>query len=241
MTVEIRPAAARFRTATGWLDSYHSFSYGPFYDPANTSFGVLLVHNDELVAPGTGFDTHPHRDLEIVTWVLRGALAHQDSEGHRGLLYPGLAQRMSAGSGIQHSEKNDSTEPLRYVQMWVQPDEPGLPPSYQQAEVDDRLSTGELVPIASGLTRHAGTAAIRINQKDAGLSVARLHPGATVALPQAPYVHVFVALGTATLEGAGDLATADAARLVGADGQRLTAGPDGAEVLIWEMHSSLDR
>jgi redox-sensitive bicupin YhaK (pirin superfamily) len=241
MSVEIRRAGNRFRTTTEWLDSQHSFSFGPYFDPANTSFGLLLVHNDEVVAPGTGFDTHPHRDLEIVTWVLRGALVHQDSEGHSGLVYPGLAQRMSAGSGIRHSEKNDAGEPVRYVQMWVQPDEPDLTPSYQQSEVDDQLSTGELVPIASGLARHAGISAIRINQQNAGLSVARLNPGATVALPAAPYAHLFVALGSAVLEGAGDLGTSDAARLVAAEGQQVTAGPEGAELLVWEMHSSLAR
>jgi quercetin 2,3-dioxygenase len=241
VSVEIRPAADRFSTETGWLESYHSFSFGPHLDPANTSFGLLLVHNDEVVAPGTGFDTHPHRDLEIVTWVLRGSLVHQDSEGNSGLVYPGLAQRMSAGRGIRHSEKNDAGEPVRYVQMWVQPDEPDLTPSYQQSEVDDRLRTGELVPIASGLPEHAGTAAIRINQKNAGLYVARLRPGATVTLPVAPYVHLFVALGAVALEGAGDLGTADAARVVDADGRRLTAGPDGAEVLVWEMRGDLQR
>ena len=235
MSVDIRRAADRFRTENEWLDSHHSFSFGPYYDPANVGFGLLLVHNDEVVAPGTGFDTHPHQDLEIVTWVLRGALVHQDSEGHNGIVYPGLAQRMSAGSGIQHSEKNDAAEPVRYVQMWVRPDEVDLPPSYQQAEVDDSLSTGELVPIASGLPKHASTTAIRISQRNAGLYAARLAPGASVHLPTAPYVHLFVALGTITLEGAGPLNTSDAARLIASDGPQVTAGPEGAEILAWEM------
>jgi redox-sensitive bicupin YhaK (pirin superfamily) len=235
--VEIRRADERFRTTTGWLDSHHSFSFGPYYDPANVGFGLLLVHNDEVVAPGTGFDTHPHQDLEIVTWVLRGALVHQDSEGHSGIVYPGLVQRMSAGSGIRHSEKNDASEPVRYVQMWVRPDELDLVPSYQQAEVDEALATGELVPIASGLAEHATTAAIRINQPQAGLYAARLPPGASVHLPAAPYVHLFVALGIVNLEGAGPLGTADAARLVASDGPRVTAGPEGAEVLVWEMRA----
>ena len=233
--MEIRRAADRFRTQETWLDSRHSFSFGPYYDPANVGFGLLLVHNDEIVAPGTGFDTHPHQDLEIVTWVLRGALVHQDSEGHNGIVYPGLAQRMSAGSGIQHSEKNDAGELVRYIQMWVRPDEVDLQPSYQQEEVDDALSTGELVPIASGLPKHASTSAIRINQRGAGLYAARLPAGAEVQLPTAPYVHLFVALGTITLEGAGDLKTSDAARLIASDGPRVTAGPDGAEILAWEM------
>lgn len=232
--MEIRRAGDRFVTSSAWLDSRHSFSFGPHYDPVNVGFGFLLAHNDETVAPGTGFDPHPHQDLEIVTWVLRGALVHRDSQGNSGVVYPGLAQRMSAGSGIQHSEWNDAGEPVHYVQMWVRPDQFDLPPSYEQADVD--LTTGELIPIASGLPRHAAGTAIRINQPAAGLSVARLAPRQTVALPAAPYLHLFVALGTATLENAGDLGTADAVRLTDADGRRLTAGPDGAELLVWEMY-----
>ncbi|TCC53164.1 pirin family protein [Kribbella capetownensis] len=234
MSVEIRRADDRFQTASEWLDSRHSFSFGPHYDPANVGFGFLLAHNDETIAPGTGFDTHPHQDLEIVTWVLRGALAHRDSQGHSGAVYPGLAQRMSAGSGILHSERNDGAEPVHYVQMWVRPDELDLPPSYEQSEID--LTGGELIPIASGLPKHADSTAIRINQRSAGMSVARLGPGGTVALPAAPYIHLFVASGTASLEGAGDLGTSDAARLTGLDGARATAGAHGAELLVWEMY-----
>jgi redox-sensitive bicupin YhaK (pirin superfamily) len=233
--VDVRRAADRFKSNFGWLDSKHSFSFGHHYDHGNTHHGLLLVNNDDIVTPGMGFETHPHRDMEIVTWVLRGSLVHQDSTGHNGVIYPGLAQRMSAGSGIRHSEKNDAGEPVRYVQMWVRPDELDLVPSYQQAEVDDALATGELMPIASGLAKHATSAAIRINQSQAGLYAARLAPDASVHLPQAPYVHLFVALGTITLEGAGPLGTADAARLLASDGPRITAGPDGAEVLVWEM------
>jgi redox-sensitive bicupin YhaK (pirin superfamily) len=232
--MEIRRADDRFRTVSEWLDSRHSFSFGPYYDPANVGFGFLLAHNDEKVAPGTGFDTHPHQDLEIVTWVLSGALVHRDSEGNSGVVYPGLAQRMSAGSGIQHSEWNDAGELVHYVQMWVRPDQFDLTPSYQQAEID--LATGELVPIASGLSKHSASTAIHINQRSAGMSAARLDPRHSVELPSAPYVHLFVARGTVSLEGAGELGTADAARLTGADGPRVTAGPDGAELLVWEMY-----
>ncbi len=235
MSVEIRRADERFRTKSDWLDSRHSFSFGPYYDPANVGFGLLMVHNDEVVAPGTGFDTHPHQDVEIVTWVLRGALLHQDSEGHSGIIYPGLVQRMSAGSGIQHSERNDAGEPVRYVQMWVRPGECDLTPSYQQAEVGESLATGELVPIASGLPKHAGTTAITINQDRAGLSAARLAPRRSIHLPEALHVHLFIAQGNVTLEGAGPLNPADAARLTPSDGQTVTAGPNGAELLLWEM------
>ena len=230
--MEIHRATERFRTASEWLESRHSFSFGAHYDPANVGFGFLVAHNDETVAPGTGFGTHPHQDLEIVTWVLRGALAHRDSQGNSGEVHPGLAQRMTAGSGIQHSEWNDGAEPVHYVQMWVRPDRFDLPPSYEQAEVD--LSTGELAPVASGLAKHATSTAIRINQPSAGMSVAQLAPSGAVTLPAAPYLHVFVASGTATLDGA-ELGTADAVRLTDAGG-RLTAGPAGAEVLVWEMY-----
>ena len=107
-TVDVRRADDRARTGIAWLDSRHSFSFGRHYDPANTSHGLLLVNNDDRVKAGTGFETHPHRDMEIVTWVLDGSLVHQDSTGHNGVIYPGLAQRMSAGRGILHSEKNDA-------------------------------------------------------------------------------------------------------------------------------------
>ncbi|HEY4572111.1 MAG TPA: pirin family protein [Kribbella sp.] len=231
--MEIRRAGDRFVTSSDWLESRHSFSFGPHYDPANIGFGFLVAHNDEVVAPGKGFATHPHQDLEIVTWVLRGALAHEDSEGNRGQVYPGLAQRMTAGSGIRHSEWNDGGEPVHYVQMWVRPETLDLPPSYAQAELD--LTTGELVPVASGLAKHATSTAIHINQSQAGMSVARLAAGQSVELPAAAYLHLFVATGTADLEGAGELGTADAVRLTDSGG-RLTAGPVGAEVLVWEMY-----
>ena len=107
-TVDVRRAGDRAKTSIDWLDSKHSFSFGSHYEPDNTHHGLLLVNNDDIVKPGTGFDTHPHRDMEIVTWVLQGSLVHQDSTGHSGVIYPGLAQRMSAGHGILHSEKNDS-------------------------------------------------------------------------------------------------------------------------------------
>src|SRR3954447_15068068 len=128
VTVDIRRAGERFSTDMGWLDSAHSFSFGHHYDPRNTHHGLLLVNNDDTVAPGTGFETHPHRDMEIVTWVLRGSLVHRDSTGRTGVIHPGLAQRMSAGTGIRHSERNDAHDPVRFVQMWVVPDEGGGAP-----------------------------------------------------------------------------------------------------------------
>lgn len=237
MHAEIRRAADRAVTATPWLTSRHSFSFGDHYDPGNTHHGLLLISNDDIVAPATGFDTHPHRDMEIVTWVLRGELSHRDSTGTRGVIYPGLAQRMSAGSGILHSEKNESrTEPVQFVQMWVAPDESGLDPSYQQHDVDRAALDGDLVPIASGRPAHA--AAITLHNRNAALLGARLRTGDTVTLPPAPYLHLYVARGGVTVEGIGAAAEGDAIRFTGDDGRRVTA-TEPAELLVWEMHARL--
>jgi len=243
-TIDIRRAADRRLTHTPWLQSRHSFSFAAHHDPANTHHGLLVVNNDDVVAPGTGFDTHPHRDMEIITWVLNGSLVHQDSTGHSGVIYPGLAQRMSAGRGILHSEKNDSwtlngerhTEPVHFVQMWVVPDESGRTPDYQQLEIDDELLTGGLVTIASGMPTHRNDSAITLGNRYAALHGVRLQPGRSVELPDAPYLHVFAARGDVRLEDGGELAAGDAARITGAGGQRLTAA-GAAEVLVWKMHA----
>ena len=234
-TVDIRRSEDRFLTKTGWLDSKHSFSFGYHYDPQNTHFGLLLVSNDDVVKAGTGFDTHPHRDMEIVTWVLEGELEHQDSEGNRGLIVPGDAQRMSAGTGILHSEMNYSAKTdVRFVQMWVLPDTKSINPGYQETHISGLIDAGQLVPIASG-QGHDG--AVSIQQRAATLWGARLKPGASVALPDAPYVHLYVARGPVDLEGAGRLAEGDAARMIAADGRRVSAPLDGtgAEILAWEF------
>ena len=246
-SVDIRRADDRFKTRLPWLDSKHSFSFASHWNPANTHFGLLLVSNDDIVKPGTGFDTHPHRDMEIVTWVLQGSLVHQDSEGHSGIIYPGLAQRMSAGTGIFHSEKNDAwrlsgdpahSDPVRFIQMWVVPDEDGIDPGYEQMEIDDQLLSGGLVTVASGMAGHQDEAAIRIRQRDAALYAGRLRDSATVVLPEAPYVHLFVAQGSVELEGTGHLGEGDAARITSAEGEMVTADGD-AEILVWEMRSSI--
>ncbi|MDQ1641339.1 MAG: quercetin 2,3-dioxygenase [Actinomycetota bacterium] len=250
-TTLVKRSGERFFTDLGWLDSKHSFSFGHHYDARNTHFGLLLVSNDDVVAPGTGFETHPHRDMEIVTWVLDGGLVHQDSIGHNGVIYPGLAQRMSAGTGILHSEKNDlptsvltsdpaAVKPVHFVQMWVVPDESRIEPGYEQLDIGDQLARGGLVTVASGMGRHRDEAAIRIRQKDAALFAARLADAETVQLPTAPYVHLYVARGEVDLEGAGRLGTGDAARITGSAGQRVTALGD-AEVLVWEMHADVAR
>lgn len=236
-TAEVRRAAERAVTTTSWLKSRHSFSFGDHYDPANTHFGLPLVNNDDIVAPAGGFETHAHRDVEIVTWVLQGRLRHQDSAGNRGVIYPGLAQRMSAGSGILHSEMNDSaTEPVRFVQMWVVPDETAIAPSYQQHEIDAKLLGGELVTIASGAPGRE--AAITLHNRNAALHATRLEPGDSVGLPEAPYLHLFAAQGRVTCEGIGDLHEGDAVRFTDSDGPRVTAS-EPSELLIWEMHATL--
>jgi hypothetical protein len=235
-TVEIRRAANRAVTTTSWLTSRHSFSFGDHYDPANTHHGVLLVSNDDIVAPAGGFGTHPHRDMEIVTWVLDGSLAHRDSAGNSGVIYPGLAQRMSAGSGISHSEQNASTtEPVRFVQMWVQPDVTGIQPGYQQHAISDDELAGRLATIASGMPGR--DAAISIRNRSAALHGARLRPGDALTLPDAPYLHLFVARGQVDLEQA-ELNEGDAVRLAASDGVRVTARVP-AEILVWEMHAAL--
>lgn len=237
-TIDIRPAASRFHTDIGWLDSWHSFSFGPHWDPANTGHGLLIVSNDDTVAPAGGFGTHGHADMEIVTWVLAGELEHQDSAGHEGVIYPGLAQRMSAGRGIRHSEMNHSaTEPVHFVQMWVVPDQTGIDPGYEQRDLSDQLKPGGgLVAVASG-RGHEG--AVHIHQAGAVLWVARLVAGQTVEVPDAPFVHVFVAAGTAQLDGR-TLNAGDAARLTGAGALPLTA-IEPAEVLIWETDAAVAR
>ncbi len=232
--IEIRRSGDRFRTRIGWLDSYHSFSFGHHYDPANTHHGLLLVNNDDVIRGGTGFMTHPHRDMEIVTWVLDGELEHKDTLGNKGIIYPGLAQRMSAGTGIWHSEMNPREgRDVHLVQMWVLPDTERIDPGYEQLDITPQIEKGGLVPIASGRGHNA---AISIRQRDAVLWGGRLKPGETATVPDAASVHLYVAKGAVDLEGAGSLASGDSARLLAAGSHILTADPGrGAEFLIWEM------
>jgi redox-sensitive bicupin YhaK (pirin superfamily) len=238
-TIEIRRKEDRFQTSAGWLQSRHSFSFANHYDPKNTHHGLLLVHNDDVVKPNTGFRTHPHQDMEIVTWVLDGELEHKDSEGNHGIIYPGLAQRMSAGTGIWHSEMNPkSDKAVHFIQMWVPPDTERISPGYEQLDINAQLNKGGLVPIASG---RGHDAAISIRQKGAVLWGGRLGAGETVTVPDAPYVHVFVAKGAAQLEHAGLLNGGDEARLTGAGARSLTAESNGAEILIWETDRTVER
>lgn len=235
--IEVHRSSDRFSTDIGWLEARHSFSFGRHRDPRNVGHGLLVVSNDDWIAPGTGFDSHPHADMEIVTWVLEGALEHRDSQGNEGIIVPGLAQRMSAGRGITHSERNPSaTERAHVLQMWVVPDQTGINPGYEQVDVSDRLAAGGLVAVASG-RGHDG--AIAIHQRDAVLWIGRLAAGESVEIPGAPFVHVYMASGAATLDEV-HLAEGDAARLTHA-GARTLVSSDASEVIVWETHREIAR
>lgn len=237
--IQVRRAAERFLTRGAGLTSRHSFSFGEHYDPDNVAHGQLMVHNDELVDPRAGFDDHPHRDAEIVTWVLRGSLVHQDSAGHRGLVHPGLAARMSAGSGIVHSERNDAftlaagtpVEPAHVVQMWVRPDESGVVPSYAERELDPADLAAGWLPVASG---HHPDAAVTLGARAATLWVGVLAPGASRLLPSGPLTHLYVGRGAVDVETAGLLAAGDSLRVTGEAALRVTARTE-AELLVWEL------
>lgn len=230
--IDVRRAGDRPTTPGDGTTTRHSFSFGSHYDPANVGFSVLVAHNDDRVEPGRGYDTHPHADLEIVTWVLEGALLHTDSRGHTGELAPGVVQRLGAGSGVLHSEhasRHASGGATRFVQMWLRPDEPGAEPSFDRAPAP----TGPgLVPLLSGVRGLDAAAGLAV--AGAALHVARLAAGDAVALPDAARLHVFVATGSAALEGAGTLGEGDAARVSGAGSRRLTGLAD-AEVLVWQL------
>jgi quercetin 2,3-dioxygenase len=237
--IELRRSQQRFLTRTDWVETHHSFSFGEHYDPGNVSFGRLLVNNEDLVRAGGGYPDHPHRDAEIITWVLSGSLVHQDSRGNAGLIYPGLAQRMSAGSGIVHAESNDAyridptrpAEPVHFIQMWIRPDEPGVPPSYEQREMPLGDLAGGWVPIASG--RHPD-AVVSLGSAGSTLWVSVLSAGASRRLPNGDLLHVYLARGEVDVETIGRLEPGDSLRLFGAAKLMLSAR-DEAEVLVWQM------
>ena len=244
--VDVRRGAERSATRISWLDSKHSFSFGRHYDPANTGHGLLLVNNDDVVSAGSGFETHPHRDMEIVTWVLQGSLVHQDSTGHSGVIYPGLAQRMTAGAGSCTARRTTpggsrperAQEPVHFVQMWVVPDETGVVPGYEQLEVEDELLRGGLVPVASG----HGAARRRADPDPQPVRRAARRPAAARserAAARRPVPAPVRARGaTSTSRAPGALGEGDAVRFTATGGQRVTA-TSPAEVLVWEMHAAL--
>ncbi|WP_432139298.1 MULTISPECIES: pirin family protein [unclassified Streptomyces] len=216
--MDVRRADERYRggdPAAG-IDTRHAFSFGPHYDPDNLRFGALIACNEERLAPGAGFEEHPHSHTEIVTWVVEGELTHRDSTGHETRVRPGDVQRLSAASGVRHTERNAGPEPLTFVQMWLAPLSPGGEPSY------------ELVPGIADATPYALPAA------GALLHVRRLGTGERTALPDAPRVYVHVVRGTVGL-GPHRLGPGDAARAADEKELELAAVGGPAEVLVWEM------
>jgi quercetin 2,3-dioxygenase len=238
MIVDIRRAADRLESRADGVLSRHSFSYGPHYEPMNTRFGSLVTHNDDLLGVGAGFPEHPHRDLEIVTWVVSGALEHADSSGGSAILRPGMVGRLSTGGGVRHTERNAASGETRYIQMWVLPDAEG-PPSYETADVSHALESPEFVAVASGgqqLASGGRPAAVTL-RCNATLFVARLPAGSTATIPASPLLHVFVARGEVTLTADLEqvqLLSEDAVRLTSAADVRVEATAD-AEVLAWAM------
>ena len=227
----IRPAGARGQTRIEWLDSRHTFSFGEYHDPAHMGFRTLRVINDDRIAPGKGFGTHPHRDMEIVTYVLDGALEHRDSLGNGSLIRPGEVQRMSAGTGIRHSEYNASpSEPVHLLQIWILPERDGLAPGYEQRAVPAD-GPGRLRLIGS---RDGRDGSVTIHQ-DVDLYRAQLAPGETAAHALAPDRHawIHVARGGVQLNGR-SLAEGDAAAISGEP--RLDLRAEGAaEVLLFDL------
>ncbi|MFJ2769791.1 pirin family protein [Streptomyces sp. NPDC087300] len=219
--IDVRRSGDRYRggEAAAGIESFHAFSFGPHYDPDNLRFGAILACNEERLGPGAGFDEHPHSHTEIVTWVVSGELTHRDSAGHVSRVAPGDVQRLSAGGGVRHVERNDGTEPLVFVQMWLAPLEPGGEPSYEVVHgIAD--STPYAVPAAGAL-----------------LHVRRLSAGERLALPEAPFVYVHVVHGEVGL-GESELGPGDSARLTRESGLEGVASGGAAELLIWEMASA---
>lgn len=237
--LRVQRSGERYVTAVEGATTRHAFSFGSHYDAGNVGFGTLLAHNDEHLLSGRGFDDHPHRDTEILTWVLSGSLLHEDSTGKRGVVHPGLVQRMSAGRGVVHAERNDAyrlepdrpREPVRFVQSWVRPDHPGAEPAYAQREVDSADLAAGWVPVASG---SAPEAAVSLDSAVSTLWVAVLAPDAVRVLPEAACVHLFVATGAIAVEGVGALAEGDALRVTGRAALRVT-GSAPSELLAWGM------
>jgi redox-sensitive bicupin YhaK (pirin superfamily) len=230
--ITLRKAAERGHAQHGWLDSYHSFSFADYYDPAHMGFGPLRVINEDRVQPGMGFGTHGHQDMEIVSYVLEGQLEHRDSLGTGSVIEPGDVQRMSAGRGVLHSEYNPSfTDGVHFLQIWIEPAVRGIPPSYEQKHFPASEKTGRLRLVAAP---HGAEGAVKIHQ-DARLYATLLDGDASVAHaiepPRRVYVHV--ARGDVHVNGQA-LGAGDAAMLV--DEPRVTLdGARAAEVLLFDL------
>jgi redox-sensitive bicupin YhaK (pirin superfamily) len=228
----IRRSNERGHADHGWLDSYHSFSFADYFDSRYVEFGPLRVINEDRVAPGAGFGTHPHRDMEIISYVLAGELAHKDSLGNGSVIRPGDVQRMSAGTGVRHSEFNPSeTQRLHFLQIWIKPEVTGIAPSYEEKHFSDAEKQGQLRLIASPDGRDGS---VQIHQ-DASLYVGRFDGGEQASLDLKPHRRSYVHLvrGEARVNGvelgAGDALKVTDARAVGIDGGR------AAEILVFDL------
>ena len=228
--IAVRRAADRGMTQIEWLDSRHTFSFGDYYDPAQNGYSVLRVINDDRVKPGRGFATHSHADMEIVTYVLQGAVEHRDSLGTRSVIPAGDVQRMTAGTGITHSEFNPSqSDPLHFLQVWIIPERRGLTPGYEQQSLGARTA-GKLSLVAS----HSGKGALTIHQ-DADLYMARLgaDDSLTHELARGRRAYVHVARGKLSLNG-NSLGEGDGARIADETRVELSKAAD-AEVLLFDL------
>ena len=230
--IAIRKSSQRGHANHGWLDTFHTFSFAGYYDPEHMGFGALRVINEDRVSPGKGFGSHGHEDMEILTYVLTGALAHKDSMGNVETLHPNDLQRITAGSGIVHSEFNGSrTEPVHFLQIWLEPAETGLDPSYEQLSLTEEDKRGKLVLVASP----EGGGPLKIHQ-DVRVLIGQVETGGELVHSLEPgrqaWVHVI--RGAATVNGEA-LATGDAAAITGESAVRL-AGTDGnTEVLVFDL------
>ena len=228
----LRPAAERGHADHGWLDSWHSFSFGSYHDPRHMGVGALRVINEDRVAAGTGFGTHGHRDMEIISYVLDGALAHKDSLGNGSVIRPGDVQRMSAGTGVMHSEFNQRQDgPTHFLQIWIEPDRRGIAPGYEERRFEAADKRGRLRLIASP---DGADGSVTIHQQ------ARLYAAlidgderARLALEPGRRAYVHVARGSVSVNGT-TLAAGDAAKLVGEAAVELERGAD-AEVLVFDL------
>jgi redox-sensitive bicupin YhaK (pirin superfamily) len=231
--ITIRPSGDRGAANFGWLDTRHTFSFGNYYDPSHMGFADLRVINEDKVAPSQGFSTHGHRDMEIVTYVLEGALKHQDSIGNGSIMKPGDVQRMSAGTGILHSEYNASdTDPVHLLQIWLLPAEKGIAPSYEQTYFAPEEKQGHLRLVGSPDGRNGS---VTIHQ-DVNLYATKLAAGEAVthALAVDRVAWVQVARGAVTLNGH-SLTAGDGAAIAAEDLITLEGSSDDGEVLLFDM------
>jgi hypothetical protein len=230
--IMVRASEQRGHFNHGWLDTYHTFSFADYHDPEHMHFRALRVINEDVVAPGQGFGTHPHRDMEIITYVLDGALEHRDSLGNGSIIRPGDGQRMSAGSGILHSEFNPSPmDPVHLLQIWILPEQKGIEPSYEQKAFSPEDKQGKWKVIAE---RIPADGAVTIHQ-DVKLSVASLEAGGqiTYALAKGRHAWIQIARGSVTLNGTA-LKQGDGAAVSQETELAITAG-QASEILLFDL------